>query len=209
MNKDQRFWDKLAERYSRQPIANEAAYQTKLEKTREHFSPESRVLEFGCGTGGTAISHAPLVDHILATDLSAEMLSIAQAKADAAEIDNVSFQKIGFDDLQAEAASFDVVLGLSILHLLRDRDAAIAKVHNLLKPGGVFVSSTVCMGEKLWIFKLVAPVGRFLGFLPILKVFTGKQLRHSMLEAGFKIEHEWRPEKSQTSFIIARKPAAQ
>jgi ubiquinone/menaquinone biosynthesis C-methylase UbiE len=207
MNKDQRFWDKMADGYSRQPIADEVAYQTKLEKTREYFSPDSQVLEFGCGTGGTAISHAPFIGHILATDLSEEMLTIARSKAEAAEISNVSFEHAGFDDLKADPASFDVVLGLSILHLLSDRDAAIAKVHTLLKPGGVFVSSTVCLGEKLWIFSLIAPVGRFFGFIPILKVFTGKQLKNSMIAAGFEIDHEWRPGKSQTSFLIARKPA--
>jgi ubiquinone/menaquinone biosynthesis C-methylase UbiE len=209
MNKEQRFWDKLADKYSRQPIANEAVYQTKLEKTREYFTADSKVLEFGCGTGGTAISHAPFVGHILATDLSPEMLSIARSRAEAADVSNVNFEEAGFDDLGAEAASFDVVLGLSILHLLADRESAIAKVYHLLKPGGVFVSSTVCLGEKLWIFKLIAPVGRFFGFLPILKVFTVKQLRGSMIEAGFEIEHEWRPEKSQTAFIIARKPVRQ
>ena len=53
------FWDRLAKRYARMPVADQAAYETKLEKTRAFLRPDSRVLEFGCGTGSTAILHAP------------------------------------------------------------------------------------------------------------------------------------------------------
>ena len=45
------FWDKVAERYSKKPVANEAAYQRKLRVTREYLRPDMQVLEIGCGTG--------------------------------------------------------------------------------------------------------------------------------------------------------------
>src|SRR5215217_1657238 len=61
---EDRFWDNLAERYARQPIADEAAYQTKLDITRSYLHPDMAVLEFGCGTGSTALQHAPHVRHI-------------------------------------------------------------------------------------------------------------------------------------------------
>ncbi|MEB3275167.1 MAG: hypothetical protein VKJ85_15420 [Prochlorothrix sp.] len=32
-----RFWDKIADRYSKMPIADEAAYQNKLDITRGYF----------------------------------------------------------------------------------------------------------------------------------------------------------------------------
>lgn len=56
-----KFWDRMANKYARQPIADEAAYQHKLDVTRQHFTPQSKVLEFGCGTGSTALLHAPHV----------------------------------------------------------------------------------------------------------------------------------------------------
>ena len=68
------FWDKVAERYSKKPVADEAAYQTKLRVTREYFRPDMQVLEIGCGTGSTAIAHAPFVEHICATDISPKMM---------------------------------------------------------------------------------------------------------------------------------------
>ncbi|WP_417494290.1 class I SAM-dependent methyltransferase [Maricaulis sp.] len=204
---DRRFWDRLAQKYATDPISDEAAYQKKLEITRQHFTPDSDVLEFGCGTGMTAVSHAPHVKHIHATDLSGEMLEIARGRAVEAGVGNISFERVGFEDIDAAPGRFDVVLGLSILHLLEDRDAAIARVHSLLKPGGVFISSTACLGEKMWFFSLIAPIGRALGLLPMLRVFTQVQLAESLCQAGFELEHQWRPDKAVAVFIVARKPA--
>ncbi len=51
------------------------------------------VLEFGCGTGTTAITHAPYVKHIRAIDISSNMIEIAQRKADAKNIKNVTFEQ--------------------------------------------------------------------------------------------------------------------
>jgi cyclopropane fatty-acyl-phospholipid synthase-like methyltransferase len=42
------------------------------------------LLEFGCGTGGTAIIHAPHVKHIRAIDISPRMIEIAKSRAEAA-----------------------------------------------------------------------------------------------------------------------------
>ena len=82
-------------------------------------------MEFGCGTGGTAILHAPYVRDILATDISNNMLEIAQTKAADAGIGNIRFQQGTLDSLPLAPGSFDAVLGLNILHLLEDPDAAI------------------------------------------------------------------------------------
>ena len=54
-----KFWDRIAVHYSKQPVADELSYQKKLEVTREFLTPQSKVLEFGCGTGSTAIAPCP------------------------------------------------------------------------------------------------------------------------------------------------------
>ena len=167
-----RFWDKVAERYARIPIKDEESYQRKLRETRAHFTPEMELLEFGCGTGSTALLHAPHVKHILASDISAKMLEIARRKAADQGIDNVSFEVSAVEDLEAPDGSFDMVLGLNILHLLEDKEAAIAKVRRLLKPGGLFVSSTVCLTGLYRVLQLVGPHGRLLGKMPLVRFFT-------------------------------------
>ncbi|MEQ8966056.1 MAG: methyltransferase domain-containing protein [Azospirillaceae bacterium] len=205
--RDSRFWDRIARRYAAKPVADEAAYQEKLRLTREHFRPDSRVLEIGCGTGSTAIAHAPFVGHVEAVDFSARMIAIATAKAEEAGIANVAFRQAGLDDLDTSAPRYDAVLALSLLHLLADREAAIAAAWRMLKPGGVFVTNTVCLGDGMSYFRPIAPIGRWLGVLPMLRVFKVAELEASLRAAGFVIETVRRAAKTPSVFIIARKPA--
>jgi len=205
MDQSAKFWDRIAKRYSKKPIADEAAYQKKLEITREYVRPDMEVLEFGCGTGSTALLHAPYVKHILATDISSKMIEIAQGKADAQNVENVTFRCTAIDTFSLPDQTLDAVLGLNILHLVENKDAVIAKIHKMLKPGGVFVTSTACIADMMRIFRVVVPVGRFLRLIPMVKVFSTKELQDSLTDAGFKIDYQWQPGKNKAVFMIAKK----
>jgi ubiquinone/menaquinone biosynthesis C-methylase UbiE len=207
MDRAARFWDRIAERYARRPVPDEAAYQKKLQLTREHFRSDMEVLEFGCGTGSTAIAHAPYVKHIRAVDISEKMIEIARGKAEASNVHNVTFEQAAVEDLDVPDQSLDVVLGLSILHLLEDRADVIRRVYRMLEPGGLFVSSTACLGDSMKWFGFIGPIGHFLGVLPRVKVFTRKELENDLTVAGFEIEHAGQPAWNAALFIIARKPA--
>ena len=189
MDPSAKFWNKTAESYAGRPIANEAIYDKKLEKTREYFERDMEVLEFGCGTGSTAIAHAPFVKHIQAIDFSSNMIEIAQDKADAAGVRNVTFATATIDDLEAADETFDAVLALNILHLLEDKEAVISKVHRMLKRGGVFVSSTVCLGSMMKLLGWIVPIGKRFGWLPQVKAFSMQELQESLTHAGFTIDY--------------------
>ena len=205
LHRRSRFWDRVAEGYAKKPVADEAAYQKKLQVTRDYFRPDMEVLEFGCGTGSTAIAHAPYVKHILATDISAKMIEIAQGKAEAAKVENVTFAQAAIDDLSVPDESYDAVMGHSILHLLEDKEAAIAKVYRMLKPGGVFVSSTVCIGDFMRWIGFIAPIGRLLGLMPLVRIFTEQDLVNALTAGGFQIDYRWAPQKGKGLFIVAKK----
>ncbi len=206
MPKTARFWDFIAKRYARQPIADEASYQKKLEVTQTYFRPDSEVLEFGCGTGSTAIVHAPKVKHIRATDVSSKMLKIARSKVETQGIENITFEQVTIEDLEAPDGSVDMVMAHSILHLLEDKEAAIAKAFKMLKPGGVFVTSTVCLGNSMKWFRFIAPVGHFLGVLPLVNFFTAEELETAFTDAGFEIDYKWRPGPDKAVSMIGKKP---
>lgn len=208
MSRTDRFWDRIAKRYAARPVADEASYQKKLEITRAYLDETSDVLEIGCGTGSTAILHAPRVRHIRAVDCSANMLDIASEKALEAGVTNIDFEKADIDGLDLPQARYDVVLALSILHLVDDRDAVIARLFDALKPGGVLVSSTGCVGDDMAWIRFIAPLGRSVGLLPLIRVFTREQLRASFERAGFAIEHDWKPGTGKAVFIVGRKPEA-
>ena len=199
-----RFWDRVALRYSRKPIEDWDSYQTKLAITREYLDPAMRLLELGCGTGGTALIHAHYVKQILATDLSEKMISIALRKLYETEIDNVEFGVSSVEELTLDPRSFEMVLGLSLLHLVQDRRAAMAKIARLLTPGGLFVTSTPCLDGTIGLMRYVLPVGAALGLMPRVSLFTKDVLRREMAEAGFRIEREFEPPDGRTLFIVAR-----
>jgi ubiquinone/menaquinone biosynthesis C-methylase UbiE len=205
MDRETAFWNKLADKYSRRPVADEAAYQKKLDVTRGYLQPDMDVLEIGCGTGSTALAHAPYVKHIRATDLSTRMIEIAKDKAKAAGIDNVTFESLSVDELEVQDASIDVVMAHNVLHLLEDKERVIADVNRMLKPGGVFVSSTACIGDMMLPLRLIIPVGRFLRLFPLVKIFSVAELQDSLRSAGFAIDYERQPKKSAAAFIICRK----
>ena len=212
MNTSAKFWNKVADGYAKQPIADEAAYQKKLQVTQEYLQPSMNVLEFGCGTGSTALVHAPYVHHIRAIDFSANMIAIAQEKAAAQNIQNVTFEQASIDELNVPDQTYDAVLGLNVLHLLANKEAAIAKVYDLLQPGGVFITSTICLGDTMAWFKLIAPVGKALGLFPLVKVFTIKDLEKSLTDEGFAIDYQWQAGDYQSPignakivFIVAKK----
>jgi ubiquinone/menaquinone biosynthesis C-methylase UbiE len=206
MDRETKFWNKIADRYSRRPISDEVAYEKKLDITRKYFRPDMEVLEIGCGTGTTAIAHAPYVGHILATDLAPRMIEIATEKAKAANIDNVTFRASSVDALDLPDASIDAVMAHNLLHLLEDREPAIADIHRVLKPGGVFVTSTACLGDMMLPLRLIVPVGRFLRLFPLVKIFSAAELKESLEKAGFEIDYEWQPKKNAAVFIVSRKP---
>lgn len=198
------FWDRLAKKYAATPVPDEDIYQAKLAKTRALLTPNSKVLEFGCGTGTTAVEHAPFCEHIDALDFSANMIAICQEKKQMSNAHNLTFHQATLGTFAPRAQHYHMVLGLSILHLMKDKDDAIDHCFQCLLPGGHFISSTACIGDNLKLMKYIAPVGKALGLLPEINVFTQAQLEHSLTRAGFELVDIWKP--SDAVFIIARRP---
>ncbi|MFV0514542.1 MAG: class I SAM-dependent methyltransferase [Jhaorihella sp.] len=201
------FWNVLAKRYSRQKIADPAAYERKLDSTRRHLFAQADVLEFGCGTGSTALLHAPHVRSIRAIDYSGRMIAIARAKAAEQGIGNVSFEvaELGWPDEPDN--SYDVVLGLNILHLLPDWETAVGKVFALLRPGGVFVSTTACLEGTMRPMRPVFFVAGALGLLPRVMFISEDRLVDTITGAGFELAERWSHANGRAVFLVARKPA--
>lgn len=195
------FWNRFARRYARQPIKDQPTYQAKLELTRRYLDPTMRVLELGCGTGSTALLHAPHVAHYHAIDSSPRMIDIAREKLAQSGAANVTFDTAAFEEFEAPDGSFDAVLALNVLHLMADPEPAIRKAHRLLKPGGVFVTSTACLADTMAWFRFVAPVGRVLRLIPTVSVFSRRALQQSLERCGFEIVSEMDPSANATVYF--------
>ena len=166
-----------------------------------------RVVEFGCGTGSTAIRHAPHVKHIDAIDISENMLEIGRKRAEEEGVDNIRFVRGTLTEFNADNSSVDAVLALNVIHLLPDHKTTLAEVARILKPGGVFINSTACLGGSYFRFiRPFVPIGKLVGLLPDLMVLTKDGLSNDIKNAGFNIESQWvHAMKDLSVFTIARK----
>ena len=203
------FWDKVAEKYAKSPISDMESYTYTLERTRSYLKRDDHVLEIGCGTGSTALLLAGDVRQITASDLSANMIAVGVRKAREQGIANVEFVTAGLSESKLDGGAYDAILALNILHLLEDLPAAARRINGLLKPGGIFISKTVCsFGAgtplKFRLMKLILPLMQMIGKAPYVNFMQSVELENIISSAGFKIiETGDYPPPSR--YIVARK----
>jgi ubiquinone/menaquinone biosynthesis C-methylase UbiE len=124
------------------------------------------VLEIGCGTGGFARRLAECSEHVLALDLSPEMIRIAREQS--LQFPNIEFQLADVRDWPLADESFDCIATIATLHHLPFPEMLL-KMQAALKPGGV-----------LLVLDLFEPAGlsdSLLNFLA-LPVSVGLRFKH-------------------------------
>ena len=88
------------------------------------------ILEIGSGTGALTTRLAERAGHVRAVEPDARMRAVLAERVNGVEI--VAGQA---EDLPADDASFDVVIGSSMWHWV-DEEVALAEVARVLRPGG-------------------------------------------------------------------------
>ena len=142
------FWDRQAGKYDE--IENKRLGQLHLEvvkRTQKYLELDDTVLDFGCATGTLAGELAGKVKMIYGIDTSARMIAEAKRRAGERNIENINFAHATIFDGRFERETFDVVLAFGILHLLENPREAVIRINELLKPGGLLISSTAVLGE--------------------------------------------------------------
>ena len=187
MYKSEKFWDKIANSYEKKAIKNKKAYNETLENTKKHLNINDIVLECGCGTGTITLEFADRVKEIYATDISSKMIEIAKRKAEERKIENVKFAQSSIFDERLKKESFNVILAFNVLHLLEDTQKVMQRINELLKPGGLFISGTVCLAEKNKFWSICAFILGKLGLIPYVKCFKISELEDFIANANFQL----------------------
>ncbi len=212
MQNAKNFWNKTALKYAKSPISDIKSYEYTLGRTKSYLGKSDKVLEIGCGTGSTALLLASNVQQITGSDLSDGMIAIAEKNAREQKVSNAEFTTAGVNALPFKNGAYDAVMAFNLIHLLEDTSAIMKRCHELVKPGGYFISKTVCKPGKGTPLKfkllfMVLPVMQFLNMAPFVKFMEIPELEHHVTEAGFKIiETGNHPKAPPSRYIVAQKP---
>lgn len=111
-----------------------------------YLHKSSRCLELGCGDGVHSAKYAKKVKNLSVLDISNSLISLAKKRISGLRIDNIGFtvgSVLDADDIY-DSGKFDRVISQRCLINLptwRYQKNAIRKIHDLIKPGGLFLVS--------------------------------------------------------------------
>ncbi len=97
----------------------------------------SRVLDIGCGIGGTSVMLAQRGHEVLAFAPDAALIDYARAQARHASVAHrCDFRALRLQDLASDTPPFDVVLSQESLQYIHPLDEAMRRIASLTRPGG-------------------------------------------------------------------------
>ena len=146
------------------------------------------VLDLGAGGGLVAEPLARLGAHVTGVDVAEE--TVAAAREHAARMGlEIAYRRATAEELAAEGGDFDVVLALEVLEHCADITAFLAACRQLVRPGGVFLFSTLNRSARSFLLGIVA-AEYVLHWVPRgthdwNRFLTPEELEAALRDAGF------------------------
>ena len=135
-----------------------------------YVAPNSRILDVGCGPGGTTKSYSG-ANHVLGVDASDESTRLARGRG-------LEVALMDATHLATRAQSWDAIVALDLIEHVDDDVAALREMREALRPGGTLVA-TVPAYQFLWSSHDEAVGHR--------RRYTKGQLERVAREAGFEV----------------------
>ena len=123
---------------ARNAVVWEALESALGEQAAGDGSGPARILDIGGGTGGFAVRLAGLGHRVTVVDPSPDALAALgrRAREQGVEVDGVQGDLAGLPELLAAGDRPDLVLCHGVLEVVEDPAAALATIHDALRPGG-------------------------------------------------------------------------
>ncbi len=204
VKKAEKFWDRTSNRYDKIEKKFEETYLCFIDKWINGLKPDDTAMDLGCGTGLVCNEIAHKVKKVYAVDISSKMIEIAQRKTQERNIQNIEYLRTTIFDSRFESSSIDFITAFNILHLLEDTQAAISRIHELLKPGGLIISVTPFVGE-MPLLKTILTIGNKIGLVPGVKAFKNQMLISSFEECNFEIIDTGRLKQNLPLYFVVGK----
>ena len=207
MDKSEKFWDRAAKGFTDQEQHTQLSENKDFKTTLKYLHTDDTVLDYGCATGIISNAIADKVKEIQAIDISSKMIEIARSKARECNISNINYAPATIYDERFQKESFDVILAFRVLHMLENPRAVVRRINELLKPCGVFISVTTCMGSLKILLGIPLFLLRKTGIMPLhIYYFKPADLQRILTGQGFEILEYERMDDAITNYcIVARK----
>ncbi len=169
-NKEERYWSRYTCNYD--DIQEYVVGKTVRQEIVKRLNDErdlGEVIEFGCGTGYFTKVAVRNAKSVIATDLSDEMLEIAEKELK--EFYNVTVQKADCRATSLTSGEFDTVFIAHLIHVIKNPSKTLKESFRILKSGGLLIITSYT-GYGMNFFERIKLAVRY------LKKF-GKPERHS------------------------------
>lgn len=199
------FWDKRAYSYNESAVkmfgnANRAI----VVKTKKYCSPDTKILDIGCGTGLIISEVAQIANKVIAIDTSEKMIEQAKRLNDNK---NIEWRVADFYSLNAASGEFDMITAYNLLLYINESEKLVSDIYDILPSGRYFISVNDCIGNMPIFAQAAYKLGGAFGLLPKTTIFKPKQLLELMQKQGFEIaEQQIVFNRTQNYFIAAKKP---
>jgi len=202
MYKSEKFFDRVSSKSKPEP--NKTASKI-IELSKEFLEKDKYVLDFGCGSGAITNKIAKEVKAIDAIDISSGMLEFAQKQAKENAITNINYRQVSIFDKDFKDEAFDVILAFNVLHYIEDMPNHVVRINSLLKPNGIFISSTACMKEKRSLIRCLVSFLSKTGLVPKMISYKKVELETLIENGNFEVIKSERISKLPEYFIVMKK----
>jgi len=186
----EKYWSRFADTYDKnqeEVVGKELLAD--ITKELKDLSDLGDMVEFGCGTGYFTETVVQNSNHMIATDLSDELLERAKIRLD--KNPKITIQKENCTDTSFASERFDSVFMANLIHVIEDPLKALQESCRILKNDGILLIVTFTNYGMKWFEKIKLGI-RYLkvwGKPPQhVHAFSPEKLASLMETAGFTVE---------------------
>ncbi len=186
----EKYWSRFPDTYDKnQEYVVGKELLNEITKELNDLTDLGEVAEFGCGTGYFTETIAQKANHVVATDLSNELLEIAKKRLN--KNPEITIQKENCINTSFTSEKFDSVFMANLIHVVENPLKVLQESHRILRKGGMLIIVTYTNHGMKLLEKIKLGI-RFLkgwGKPPQhVHTFSPEKLSSLLENAGFAVE---------------------